>query len=63
MTWVSLPMAETVKVPARMAAHIWASMPSHFGREGIDGTGMSRRPEANRMIASWLYYIYCRKKK
>jgi hypothetical protein len=40
-------MAETVKVPAWMPAHNQVSMPSCGGREGINGTGMSRRPEAN----------------
>ncbi len=51
---------EMVEVPARMPAHIGASTPSHGGREGI-GTGVSRRPEANRRIASFLYYSYRRK--
>ncbi len=41
---------EMVEVPARMPAHIRASTPSRGGREGI-GTGVSRRPEANRRIA------------
>jgi hypothetical protein len=57
-TWVSLSMAETVEVPARMPAHIWASTPSRGGRVGIDGTGVSRRPEAHRMWASFLYYSF-----
>jgi hypothetical protein len=51
---------EMVEVPARMPAHSRASMPSRGGREGI-GTGVSCRPEANRRIASFLYYSYCRK--
>jgi hypothetical protein len=51
---------EIVEVPARMPAHSRASTPSRGGREGI-GTGVSRRPEANRGIASFLYYSYCRK--
>jgi hypothetical protein len=51
---------EMVEVPMRMPAHSRASMPSRGGREGI-GTGMSRRPEANRRIASFLYYSYRRK--
>ncbi len=51
---------EMVEVPARMLAHSGASTPSRGGREGI-GTGVSRRPEANRRIASFLYYSYCRK--
>jgi hypothetical protein len=38
-------------------------MSSCGGREGIDGTGMSRRPEANRRIASCVYYSYCRNRK
>jgi hypothetical protein len=50
---------EMVEVPARMPAHSGASMPSRGGREGI-GTGVSRRPEANRTIASFLYYSYRR---
>ncbi len=51
---------EMVEVPARMPAHSGASTPSRGGREGI-GTGMSRRPKANRRIASFLYYFYRRK--
>ncbi len=51
---------EMVVVPARMPAHSGASTPSRGGREGI-GTGMSRRPEANRRIASFFYYSYRRK--
>ena len=51
---------EMVEVPARMPAHSGASTPSCGGREGI-GTGVSRRPEANRRIASFLYYSYRRK--
>ncbi len=51
---------EMVEVPARMPAHIGASTLSRGGREGI-GTGVSRRPEANRRIASFLYYSYRRK--
>ena len=62
-TWVSLLTAETVKAPAQVAVHIWASTPSHGGREGIDGTGMSRRPEANRRITSFVYYSYHRNRK
>jgi hypothetical protein len=62
-TWVSLSTAETVKAPARMPAHIRASTPSHGGREGIDGTGVSHRPEAYRRIASYMYYSYCRNRK
>jgi hypothetical protein len=51
---------EMVDVPAWMPAHSGASTPSRGGREGI-GTGVSRRPEANRRIASFLYYSYRRK--
>ncbi len=51
---------EMVEVPARMPVHIRASTPSCGGREGI-GTGVSRRPEANHRIASFLYYSYRRK--
>jgi hypothetical protein len=43
-----------------MPAHSGASTPSRGWREGI-GTGVSRRPEANRRIASFLYYSYRRK--
>jgi hypothetical protein len=49
MTWVSLSTAETVEAPSRMPAHIRASTPSRGGREGINGTGVSRRPEAHHM--------------
>jgi hypothetical protein len=35
-------------------------MPSRGGREGI-GTGVSRRPEGNWRIPSFLYYSYRRK--
>jgi hypothetical protein len=63
MTWVCLLMAEMVKAPARMPAHIRASMPSRGGREGINGTGMSHRPEADCRIASLVYYSYRRNRK
>ncbi len=43
-----------------MPAHSGASTPSRGGREGI-GTSVSRRPEANRRTASFLYYSYRRK--
>jgi hypothetical protein len=59
-TWVSLSMAEMVKALPQMPAHIQASTQSRGGREGIDGTGVSRRPEANCRIASFVYYSYCR---
>jgi hypothetical protein len=51
-------MAETVEAPARMPAHIQASKPSRGGREGINGTGASRRPEAHCTWASFLYYSF-----
>jgi len=51
---------EMVKVPARMPAHSRASTPSRGGREGI-GTGVSRCPEGNWRIPSFLYYSYRRK--
>jgi hypothetical protein len=53
---------EMVEVPARMPAHSGVSTPSRGGREGI-GTGVSRNPEANCRIASFLYYSYRRKGK
>jgi hypothetical protein len=62
-TWVSLSMAEMVEAPARMPAHIWASTPSHGWREGIDGTGVSHRPEVNCRFASFVYYSYGRNRK
>ncbi len=49
-------MGETVEAPAWMPAHSGASPPSRGVREGIDGTGVSRRPETTRRIASFLYY-------
>jgi hypothetical protein len=62
-TWVRVLTAETAEAPTQMLAHNQMSTPSHLGREGIDGTSVSHCPEANWMIASWLYYFYCRKKK
>jgi hypothetical protein len=62
-TWVSLLTADTVKAPARMPAHIRAPTPSCGGREGIDGTGVSRHPEANCRFALFMYYSYCRNRK
>jgi hypothetical protein len=56
----SVLTGEMVEVPARMPAHSRASTPSRGGREGIR-TGVSGRPEANRRIASFLYYSYHRK--
>ncbi len=63
MTWVSLLTAEMIEAPAQMPTHNWASRPSRGGREGINGTGMSHRSEANRRIASFVYYSYCRNRK
>ena len=60
-TVVRMSAGETVKAPARMPAHDWASTPSHGGREGIIGTGVSRRPEVIWRNASFLYYSYRRK--
>ncbi len=62
-TWVSLSTAEMAEAPARMPTRIWASTPSRGGREGIDGTSMSRCPEANCRIASFVYYSYRRNRK
>ncbi len=55
-TWVSLLMAEMIEAPMRMLAHIRASTLSRGGKEGIDGTGVSRRPEAHRVWASFFKY-------
>ncbi len=62
-TWVSLLAAETVEAPARMPARNCASTPSCGGREGINETGVSRCPETNRRIASFVYYSYRRNRK
>jgi hypothetical protein len=62
-TWVSLLTAKTVKAPACMPVHNWASTPSCGGREGIDGSSMSRCLEANCRNASFVYYSYCRNRK
>jgi hypothetical protein len=51
----SVSMVEMVEAPVRMPVHIGATTPSCGGREGRDGTGVSRRPEATRGIASFLY--------
>ena len=53
-------MALMVVPSARMPVQDGTATPSKGGREGI-GTGVSRRPEANRRIASFLYYSYRRK--
>jgi hypothetical protein len=60
-TWVSLSTAEMVEAPVRMPAHNWAPKPSRGGREGINGTGVSHRPEANHGIASFVYYSHHKK--
>ncbi len=65
-TPMSVPTGdETVEAPTRIPAHNGngASTPSLGlgGREGIR-TGMSRRPEAICIIASFLYYSYRRKR-
>ena len=60
-TLVRVASVKTVEAPARMPAHGGATTPSRGGREGIVGTGVSRRTEANRRIASFLYYSYRRK--
>jgi hypothetical protein len=59
-TLESVSMGEMVEMPAQMPAHSRASTPSRGGREGIR-TSVSRRPEANHRIASFLYYSYRRK--
>jgi hypothetical protein len=53
----SVSTGKTVQAPARMPAHSGASPQYRGGREGIDGTGVSRRPEKTRRIASFLYYL------
>ena len=54
-------LAETVKAPARMPARNKMSMPSCGGREGIKGSGVSRRSKRNGRIPSFLYYSYRKK--
>jgi hypothetical protein len=46
-----------------MPAHNQASTPSHGEREGINGTGVSNHPEANRRNASFVYDSYHRNRK
>jgi hypothetical protein len=53
-TLLRVASVETVEAPARMPAQGGASTPSRCGREGIVGTGVSRRPKANRRIASFV---------
>jgi hypothetical protein len=57
-TPVSASMALTVVPSARMPAQDGMAMPLKGGKEGIVGTGMSRRPEAHRKSASFLYYSF-----
>jgi hypothetical protein len=47
---------------AWMPAQDGTATPSKGGREGIVGTGMSRRPEANWRNASFLYYSFAEKR-
>ena len=61
-TLFSLSSGETVEAPARMPAQGRAATPSRGGREGIDGSGVSRHPEANCRNASFVYYSSCRKR-
>ena len=61
-TLFGLSLGETVEAPARMPAQGGAATPSRGGREGIDGSGVSRRPEANRRNASFVYYSSRRKR-
>ena len=61
-TLFGLSSGETVEAPARMPAQGGAATPSRGGREGIDGSGVSRRPEANRRNASFVYYSSRRKR-
>ncbi len=61
-TLFGLSSGETVEAPARMPARGGAAMPSRGGREGIDGSGVSRCPEANRRNASFVYYSSRRKR-
>ena len=60
-TLLRVASVETVEAPARMPVQGGASTPSRGGREGIVGISASLRPEANRRIASFLYYSYRRK--
>jgi hypothetical protein len=62
-TLFGLSSGETVEAPVRMPAQGGAATPSRGGREGIDGSRVSRRPEANRRNASFVYYSSRRKKK
>ena len=59
-TLLRVASVETVEAPARMPAQGGAATPSRGGREGI-GTGVSRCPDGNWRIPSFLYYSYRRK--
>ena len=62
MTLFGLSLGETIEAPARMPAQGGVATPSRGGREGIDGSGVSRRPEANCRNASFVYYSSRRKR-
>ncbi len=62
-TLAMMSAGETVEAPAPMHAHNRASTSSLGGREGIEGSGVSRCPEGNWRIPSFLYYSYRRKGK
>jgi len=62
-TLFGLSSGETVEAPAQMPAQGGAATPSRGGRKGMDGSGVSRRPEANLINASFVYYSSRRKKK
>jgi hypothetical protein len=62
-TWVRMLTAEMVKEPAWMPAQNWASMPSHFGREGIDGTSVSHPPKTFQRKASFCNILLYKKNK
>jgi hypothetical protein len=47
---------------ARMPVQDGTATPSKGGREGIMGTGVSHRPEANWRNASFLYYSFIEKR-
>ena len=61
-TLFGLLSGETVEAPARMPEQGGAATPSRGGREGINGSSVSRRPEANRRNASFVYYSSRRKR-
>ena len=61
-TLYGLASGEMVEAPVRMPAQGGAATPSCGGREGIDGSGVSHRPEVNRRNASLVYYSSHRKR-